>query len=50
MEDNSSFMYSRSFVSEIFLTTQFCVTLEKNCLHIHFPSFVVALVLFQPQL
>ena len=30
VEDNNSCMYSRSFVSDIFFTTQFCVTLKKN--------------------
>ena len=42
VEDNNSCMYSRSFVSDIFFTTQFCVTLEKMCLYLQFPSFVVA--------
>ena len=32
VEDNNSCMYSRSFVSDIFFITQFCVTLEKMCL------------------
>ena len=43
-------MYSQSFVSDIFSTTQFCITLEKICLHLHSPSFVVAWVLFEPPL
>ena len=30
VEDNNSCMYSRSFVSDIFFTTQFCVTFEKR--------------------
>ena len=38
VEDNNSCMYSRSFVSDVFFTTQFCAT------------FFVAWVLFEPQL
>ena len=30
VEDNNSCMYSQSFVSDIFFTTQFCVTLKKK--------------------
>ena len=42
VEDNNLCIYSRSFVSDIFFTTQLCVTLEKNCLYLCFPSFIVA--------
>ena len=42
MEYYISFKYSGYFVSEIMLTTQFSVTLEKIGLHLHFPSFVMA--------
>ena len=42
VEDNSFCMYSQSFVLDIFFTTQFCITLGKICLYLHFPSFIVA--------
>ena len=42
MKDNNSCMYSRSFVSDIFFTTQLCVTLETICLYLCFTSFAVA--------
>ena len=49
VEDNNSCIYSRSFVLDIFFTTQFCVTLEKICLYLRFLSFVAAWVLLEPQ-
>ena len=42
VKDNNSCMYSQSSVSNIFFTTQFCVTLEKICLYLRFPSFALA--------
>ena len=44
-----SFKYSGSFASDIILTTSFSVSLEKNDLHLHFPSFVIAWLLFDSQ-
>ena len=41
VEDNNSCIYSPSFVSDIFFTTQFCVTLKTICLYLPFPSFLV---------
>ena len=42
VEDDNSCMHSQSFVSDIFSTTQFCITVENICLYLRFPSFVVA--------
>ena len=42
VEDNNSCIYSRSFVSDIFFTTQFCITLEKICFYLRFQSSVLA--------
>ena len=42
VEDSNSFMYIRHFASDIFLTTQFSVTLEKICLYLRSQSFVAA--------
>ena len=50
VEDNNFFIYSQFFVSQNFFTTHFCINLEKICLYLRPPSFVVVRVLFEPQL